>query len=101
MRVNSPPPTSMVLFLVTADDVVETIRELPAIRSTEIDCMSMWMVKQFCNNFLYTLVSIIINASFESGVFPHALKRAKVIQSFKNEGFEKRHPTLSVLFGLY
>lgn len=76
------PIASMVLLPVTEDEVAKVLKQLPSKKSTDVNGVSVWLLRE-CWAHLVSPLTSLVNASFESGVFPSALKAAKVIPIFK------------------
>ncbi len=78
------PVSSMILAPVCEAEVAAIFQKFEPKMSEDIDGLSMWLVKQ-CSEHLIRPLTQIINCSFETGTFPKALKRAKVIPIFKKD----------------
>ncbi|KAG8246230.1 hypothetical protein J6590_088999 [Homalodisca vitripennis] len=76
------PVSSMALFPVSEAGVARFVQELKPKKSCDINGMSVWLLKG-CVKHLLTPLTKLINLSFAQGVFPSALKIAKVIQFSK------------------
>lgn len=78
------PISSMILAPVCEAEVAKVIKNLKPKMSEDIDGISMWLVKQ-CSEYLISPLTKMVNYSFETGNFPQALKRAKVVPIFKKD----------------
>lgn len=72
----------MALSPVTEAEVARVIQDLKQKTSSDINGMSTWLIKHCYKNILIPLTKLI-NLSFTQGVFPSALKTAKVVPIFK------------------
>lgn len=73
---------SMFLQPVTPPEMIEVFKKLPPKRSTDINGISQWLLKQ-CYFHIIEPLTFIINGSFTEGVFPELCKEAKVIPVYK------------------
>ncbi len=73
----------MVLTSVSGAEITSTINSFPSKRSDDVNGISMYLLKKCCRHIIRPLTKLV-NMSFETGVFPAALKIAKVIPIFKN-----------------
>ncbi len=72
----------MFLAPVSQPELISVIQNLPSKRSTDIDGLSVWVLKQIYLELLEPLL-FILNSSFEKEVFPQLLKNAKIVPIFK------------------
>jgi|SRR5436190_13436174 len=72
------PLSSMVLLPVTEKEVASVIKQFKAKKSTDINGLSMFIVKQ-CHGQIIIPLTKVINCSFEKGIFPNLLKIAFII----------------------
>jgi len=73
---------TMFLNPVTVTEVISVIKSLPPKRSTDINDLSSWLIKQ-CYLPVVDIFTELINESFQTGVFPQVYKLAKVIPIYK------------------
>lgn len=73
---------SMYLHCVSNEEVIKIIKELPPKKSTDIDGLSTWFF-QMCYTEILNPITFLINISLRDGLFPQALKRAKILPIFK------------------
>ena len=71
----------MALIPVNEAEVESAIRSLRPKKTLDIDGMSVWLLKQ-CSVHIVRPLTQLINRSFEEGVFPSFLKRAKIVPVF-------------------
>jgi hypothetical protein len=76
--------TSMALTPVDEREVAAVIRSLNTKKSCDVNGMSSWLLKQ-CFHHLLKPLTKLINISLENGIFPCALKTAKVVPVFKKD----------------
>lgn len=76
------PANSLFMYPVTSAEILEAIGLMSNKRSVGIDGIKVELIKN-CAYSLLEPLSIIINLSFTSGVFPDGLKTAVVIPIFK------------------
>ena len=69
----------------TTEEITRLINNLPTKHSAGVDGISSVMLKNI-NSIIAPALSIAINQSLHSGVFPSHLKIAKVIPLYKNKG---------------
>ena len=69
----------------TTEEITKLINSLPNKHSAGVDGISSVLLKHI-NAFIAPALSIAINQSLHSGIFPSHLKIAKVIPLFKNKG---------------
>ena len=81
---------SMYLYPVTVDEVKQIVSNLKPKKSSGYDGISNNVLKELSHEIL-THLTIIINESFKTGVFPDIMKISKVIPLFKNG--DKRDPS--------
>ena len=74
---------SMFFLPTTAQEVSDTINNLKNSNSTGIDNISVKLIKS-CSSLISPILSNINNHSLTSGIFPNALKIAKVVPVIKN-----------------
>ena len=67
----------------TPHEVSDTINYLKNSNSTGVDNISVKLIKS-CSSLISSILSNINNHSLTSGIFPNALKMAKVVPVFKN-----------------
>lgn len=72
----------MFLTPVTEAELISVIKNLPSKKSTDIDGLSVWILKKCYTELLEPLL-FLINSSFKQGIFPQFLKQAKIIPIFK------------------
>lgn len=85
---------SFFLHPVTTNDVECAIKKLKNSHSSGYDCISNSLLKAM-SQYVSTPLSHIINISFSEGIFPEALKLAKIIPVFKkgcHESMENYRP---------
>ena len=83
---------------VTVTDVMKIIDNLQAKTSSGVDGLSVKLLKLIKDD-LASSITLIINQSFQSGIFPDQLKIAKVISIFKKDDSAKldNYRTISIL----
>lgn len=81
---NRSPTASMLLAPVTEQEVARVIQQLPSKKSNDTNYMSTWLIKKCVKNITSPLTALV-NDSFQSGIFPKALKKAKVVPIFKKD----------------
>jgi hypothetical protein len=79
---NSNTESTFEFHLVTEDEVSNTLNNFSPKSSTGYDNISMRVLKSV-SPFVVPLLTIIINQSINTGIFPDKLKTAKVIPIFK------------------
>jgi hypothetical protein len=73
---------SMFLEPVTQMEMFDVFLKLPPKKSTDIDGISQWLLKQ-CFVYVVKPLTLIINQSFQEGVFPELCKQAKIVPIYK------------------
>lgn len=73
---------SMFLQPVTRSEMIDVFKNLPPKKSTDINGISQWLLKQCFIHIVEPLI-FIINESFQEGIFPELCKQAKVIPVYK------------------
>ncbi len=68
---------------VTADEIINVVKHLPAKASTDCDGLSIKLIKHIIN-FIVEPLCVLINKSFNKGVFPNSLKIAKIVPIYKS-----------------
>jgi hypothetical protein len=76
--------SSMALSPVSERDVARVIEGLKPKQSTDINGMSVWLLKRCYRHILKPLTKLV-NFSFQTGSFPSSLKISKVIPIFKKD----------------
>ena len=74
--------SSMFLFPVTDQDVKKIVFSFQSKKSVGVDDINMYTVKTIIDSILVPL-TFICNLSFTSGVFPDAMKIAKILPLYK------------------
>ena len=70
--------------LVTEEDIFKTISKLDSKNSTGYDQISSDLLNRI-NEYIHKPLTLIVNQSLSSGIFPNKLKIAKVIPIFKKD----------------
>ena len=70
--------------LVTEEDIFKTISKLDSKNSTGYDQISSDLLKRI-NEYIHKPLTLIVNQSLSSGIFPNKLKIAKEIPIFKKD----------------
>lgn len=78
------PADSMMLAPVTEQEVAHVIQQLPSKKTYDTNYMSTWLIKKCVKNIVSPLTALV-NDSFQSGIFPNALKKAKVVPILKKD----------------
>ena len=78
-------PDSMFLTPTTVDEVIKVIGSFSTSKSTGPNSIPIKILKRFKHE-LSIPISILINRSFATGVFPSVLKISNVIPVYKNKG---------------
>ena len=81
--------SSMFLFTTTACEVSKIINNLKAKRVKDSHGLSSIMIKSITNE-ISPILTVLINKSFEQGIFPNILKMSKIIPIYK--GKDKSDP---------
>ena len=71
--------------LVTEEDIFKIISKLDSKNSTGYDQISSNLLKKRINEYIHKPLTLIVNQSLSSGIFPNKLKIAKVIPIFKKD----------------
>ena len=69
---------------INENDIAQVFRELKSKSSSDIEGLSMKIVKLVSNKLCFPL-SIVVNQSLSTGIFPQSLKTAKVTPIFKKD----------------
>lgn len=85
---NERIPTSFALFPTTVSEILNISKNLHKTWSTDIDGIPMHIFIESVQYVVQPLV-MIINVSFEKGIFPDLLKIAKVLPLFKKGNHEQ------------
>jgi hypothetical protein len=76
------PIKSMLLAPVSSKEIASVINLINSKKTVDLQYISTWLIKQ-CADFIVEPLSKLINSSFEMGVFPDLLKRARVVPVYK------------------
>jgi len=79
---------SIFLYPTTPHEIIELVSTFKANKSPGYDDVLPKIVKSVIHSFFYTIaepLSTSINVSFDQGIFPDALKIAKVVPIFKSD----------------
>ena len=84
------------MFLSPVDDleIIRTVQNCKNKRSTDFSDISMSLLKKVISKIVKPFAHIC-NVSFQTGVFPYKMKRAKVIPLYKS-GYKNRFYKLQV-----